>query len=82
MPVRAKFKVNEITSRDYGTTVKLNPVYSTDPNHENKSFADATPSGDITLQINKGRPAANAFELGKEYYVDFTPAETPAPATT
>ena len=51
----------------------MTPVYSSDPNHENKAFWDATPSGSITLWINN--PAGFAtFEVGKEYYVDFTPA--------
>jgi hypothetical protein len=73
MRTRAKFKVD---SKDPGETgsVKLSPVYSTDPNHENKSFWDATPSGSIEMWINNPKGFA-AFEPGKEYYVDFTPAE-------
>lgn len=70
MTVRAKFKV----INKEGNMVKMLPVYSEDPNHENKKFWDATPSGDITMYITN--PAAvDQFEAGKEYYVDFTPAE-------
>lgn len=54
-------------------TLVLNPVYGNgDPNHENSKFWDATPGGE--LRLNVVNPAAVAqFELGKEYYIDFTP---------
>ena len=53
-------------------TVVLHPVYSDDPNSENKKFWDASPSGEIRLgTVNPD--AWRAFELDKEYYVDFTP---------
>ena len=54
-------------------TVGLSPVYSIDPGSENKAFWDATPSGSIEMQINNPDGFAT-FELGKEYYVDFTSA--------
>ena len=56
-------------------TVALSPVYgSGDPNHENTKFWLASPSGSIQLGcVNLA--AAEAFELGGEYYVDFTPAK-------
>jgi len=55
-------------------TLVLRPVYSDKPESENKKFWDATPTGEIRLgTVN---PAAwEQFEIGKEYYVDFTPAE-------
>jgi hypothetical protein len=55
-------------------SVKLTPVYGNgDPTHENTSFWNATPAGSIELgTINPG--AWQQFEIGKEYYVDFTPA--------
>ena len=73
---RAKFYVNQIirTSGWNGATIKLQPVYSNDPQHENKKFWEATPSGSIELNINNP-DAVEEFELGKEYFVDFTPAE-------
>ena len=52
----------------------MQPVYSTDPQHENKAFWEATPSGSIELNINNPE-AVKEYELGKEYYVDFTLAE-------
>lgn len=57
-------------------SVKLSPVYGNgDPNHENTKFWNASPSGSIELgTVNPG--AWEQFEIGKEYYVDFTPAGT------
>lgn len=75
MTVRAKCRVTSIAKHTGGQTdVRLIPVYSDDPNHENKRFWDYTPSGEIILRIAKPE-AADAFELSAEYYVDFTKAE-------
>jgi hypothetical protein len=54
-------------------TIKMSPVYGNgDPNHENTKFWQATPSGSLTLgSINKD--AVAEFDLGSEYYIDFTP---------
>jgi hypothetical protein len=56
-------------------TLVLSPVYGNgDPNHENTKFWEASPSGEIKLgTVNEA--AWSQFELGKEYYIDFTPAE-------
>jgi hypothetical protein len=55
-------------------TLVLSPVYGNgDPNHENTKFWQASPSGEIRLGCANA-VAAESFELGKEYYVDFTPA--------
>lgn len=40
---------------------------------ENKKFFASTPSGQITMSCTHPE-AWQQFELGKEYYVDFTPA--------
>lgn len=55
-------------------TIHLSPVYANnDPKHENSKFWDASPSGGLTLgTINPS--AWEYFELGKEYYLDFTKA--------
>lgn len=75
MMVRAKFYVSNVTPWGWGGgEVFLVPVYSEDPNHENKSFWDATPSGEIRMGINNQK-AFDQFELGKEYYIDFTKVE-------
>jgi hypothetical protein len=79
--VRAKFWVQSAkrwqpAPKESGGEVVLIPVYSTDPNHENKAFWDATPSGQITMSISNP-PAFAQFEahLGKEFYIDITPVE-------
>lgn len=72
---RAKFQVVSITKYAYfgGIKIEMAPVYSDDPGHPNKVFWEATPSGKIEMQINN-LSAAQQFEVGKEYYVDFSPA--------
>jgi len=88
MSVRAKFKVDSIEAtlgnkqKPEGgweqvemKTIKMSPVYSTDPAHENKKFWDMSPGGQLSL--NCVNPAASSqFELGAEYYLDFTKAES------
>lgn len=66
--VRAKFKCQS----NVDGMVVLNPVYS--GCEENKTFWEHTPAGTITLTITN-TAARDQFEPGKEYYVDFTPAE-------
>jgi hypothetical protein len=72
--VRAKFKVANILQRDWGTEVSMFPVYSEDPNSENKKFWDATPCGSLVMSI-KNEAAGEYFERDKEYYIDFTAVE-------
>lgn len=56
-------------------TLKFSPVYgNNDPKHENTKFWQASPSGSINLgTVNP--EAWSQFELGKDYYIDFTKAE-------
>lgn len=72
--VRAKFRVHVLDKQQWGTKLAMSPVYSTDPNSENKAFWDATPSGEITMWI-KNEAAVKYFEVNKEYYIDFVKAE-------
>lgn len=79
MSVKAKFKVNSIEHRTgFGpnkvvATIKLSPVYSSDPESENGKFYAATPSGNIELgTINE--EASKQFILDKEYFVTFEEA--------
>lgn len=90
MSVRGKFKVTAIEqmqSHRYNqvtktaepvvlTTIKMDPVsYNPDnPESENSKFWDASPTGEIRLGCINPEAAAQ-FELGAEYYVDFTKAE-------
>lgn len=51
-------------------TAKFAAVYSQDPESENKKFWDATPSAAIQLTSI----LQDAFEVGQEYYLDFSVA--------
>lgn len=74
--VRAKFVVTEIARNKYGQdetqVIRMSAVMS--GSDENKTFFKWTPSGKIEL-ATVNPEAGKAFELGKEYYVDFTLAE-------
>lgn len=73
MSVRAKFKCDGVTKepgQDYAT-VTLSPVI--DGSEENKKFWEYTPAGSISLSTTN-KKAYEQFETGKEYYIDFTPA--------
>lgn len=77
MTVRAKFKCTSIDRRQgWGEfkeiqQITLQPV--TQNSEENKAFYAASPSGQIVLGCANAE-AAKQFDLGKEFYVDFTPA--------
>ena len=69
--VRAKFFCSEKTEGPTGT-VTLHPVTSGSP--ENERFFSLTPGGYISLStVNED--AFLQFEKGKEYYIDFSPAD-------
>ena len=73
MSVRAKFKVHmKNDTEGSGTTVYLVPVVG--GSSENEQFYKYTPGGQIQLSTINDDAAAE-FEIGKEYYVDFTLAE-------
>lgn len=76
MNTRAKFKCSSVTKSLHWDKSKgnlfaatLNPV--TADNEENKKFFEATPAGQIQLSTIRD----DHFEVGKDYYVDFTLAE-------
>jgi hypothetical protein len=72
MKTRAKFKCVEKAKNQYHEKISLEPVTSGSP--ENDEFYKTTPSGVIHIQTCNPY-AANLFEVGKSYFVDFTPAE-------
>lgn len=74
MSVRAKFRVDGVEKQEDGSTIRLSPVIG--GSEENDQFYRYTPGGNIILStINQA--AADQFVAGKEFYVDFTPAESP-----
>ncbi len=73
--VRGKFKVTEITRHAWNPAaaqIKLDAVYSGTP--EDNSYAEATPSAQITMMVNNAA-AVEKLALGKSFYVDFTAIE-------
>lgn len=71
--VRAKFRCNSIEENEWDKKVKMTAVVGNAG--ENKDFNDATPGGNLEISVRGDVPAANFFEVGKEYYMDFTKAE-------
>jgi hypothetical protein len=75
MTVRAKFWTKTIThhhtqdSKAVCAEVTLSAVYG----EENKHWSKATPQAEIKMLITNPDAIA-VFELGRPYYVDFTPA--------
>ena len=75
MAVRGKFKLAESTQVDYNPEVRKLKFYAVtnDGTEENAKFHKYTPTGEVTMTVDN--PAASdQFEIGKSYYVDFTPA--------
>jgi hypothetical protein len=77
MAVRAKLTLAEVTEHSWlvngqrAKTLKFMAIYDQDI-PEDQRFQQATPTGHAELQIDN--PVALAqFEIGKSYYVDFTP---------
>lgn len=78
--VRAKFyckSINHIhndSPEQVCAEVKLAPVYASgNEDDPNAVWSKYTPQGEVYMVITN--PAAiDAFDLGKEYFVDFTPA--------
>lgn len=78
MPVRAKFKVVSTKQRQHWDIqkgnlheIELQPVISGSP--ENEAFYAATPGGVVNL-VTVSDEAGKQFELGAEFYIDFTKA--------
>lgn len=75
MTVRAKLHLSAVTEREGGQKMLRFETRYDDTIPEDRRFMKATPWGSIEMNIDN--PAALArFELGKDYYVDFS--EVPA----
>ena len=77
MAIRAKFRCNSVEFRgdptDPNTTRNFTfQAVSDSSTPENERFTKYTPWGELKMAVDN--PAVR-FEVGKFYYVDFTPAE-------
>lgn len=69
--VRAKFQCIGV-SEDTSGNKNVNFLPVTTGCEENKSFAKYTPGGSLYLTISPETAAYDAFEVGKEYYLDIS----------
>lgn len=74
MNVKAKFRCNQVIDSNNGNgytsrEVKFGAIYGKDG--ENASFSKATPSGQLSMYIDKETPAYDHFQPGKDYYLTF-----------
>lgn len=84
MTVRAKFFVKElkhvhVDGPDVYAEVIMSPVFGSYPgasgkDDDNKQWSKWTPSGELKMAVTN--PAAiSQFDVGKAYYLDFTPVK-------
>ena len=71
--VRAKFKCDAVTRRESAVSIECQPVYSSDPESENKAFWEASPSGKLELYVTNEDAFDSLPEPGEEFYVDLVP---------
>jgi len=73
MTVRAKMRCSKV-KEVHSELFELQLVAVADSSGENASWSKYTPSGEINLNVTNV-DAVKQFEVGKSYYIDFTPAE-------
>jgi len=71
--VRCKFVCESVTNYEGQKTAALRAVYGTA--EENKDFTQFTPSGQISVTVTNEAPAADFYQPGKNYYIDFIEVE-------
>ncbi len=74
--IKAKFRCNSITDNGYNKSANLTAVYGKDD--ENADYSKATPTGSLTICIDKDTKASELFQPQKDYYLYFE--EVPAEA--
>lgn len=73
MTVRAKFYVSEVTRTAYQPDAAQIKMQAVTRGEDNKEWAKYTPVANLSMSI-LNPAAAEQFELGAEYFIDFTPA--------
>jgi len=73
--VRAKFRLSSVTTYSDTSSKKLIFTAISDSSiPENAAFTKYTPNGQLEMHVDNPS-ALEKFEVGKYYYLDFTPAE-------
>lgn len=71
--IRAKMTCQEVTKTAYGAEkVRMTAVYGGSTNAEDNTFAKATPSGTLELQIDNPE-AQGVVTPGSSFYVELAP---------
>ena len=78
MNMRAKLKVSSVEPYPGGENLSFSAVgkgepYDEDGSDENNTYAQFTPSAELTMTVNNPNLLCK-FKVGQEFYVDFTPA--------
>lgn len=76
MNVRCKFRCDAVRKsahwdKEKGFLYETSFLAVHDGSPENEKFFEATPSGNLKIGVHK----EDVFEVGKEYYIDISPAE-------
>lgn len=78
--MRAKLTVRSVLREgQHAETVKFSAVYGGSTNAEDNSFASATPSAEMTMQVTN-KALFGKLNPDDVFYVDFIPVPKPAPA--
>ena len=75
--VRAKLHLKSVTKHDWGASVLNFETRYDDTIPEDQRFQKATPSGSAEFTIDNPT-ALSQFEVGEDYYVDFSPVPKPS----
>ncbi len=76
--MRAKLKVSNVDPYEGGENLTFSAVcksdgYPEDGSDENNTYATFTPMAELKMTVNNPN-LLGKFEVGQEFYVDFTPA--------
>lgn len=77
MSVKAKFRCNQVIDTDHGNGFTQRHVHFTaiyGKEGENADYSKATPSGNLTIQIDKETVAYDYFKPATNYYLSFEEA--------
>ncbi len=72
MKIRAKMNLQMVQTVEGGETWKFHAVYGGSQNAEDNTYASATPSANLEMQVTN-KALQGLLKPGQKFYVDFTP---------